>query len=403
MKRVLLYGVCIFFGVSEIFASQKVDGFNIGVGVNIGRHNTSRNDNDLFDGDKKSIKSVVWGGSISIGYIKKINQFGIGLDLGCDADKSSKQLKISGYANNRNSVIYQSTINKIDRLTFNILRSMTDYIVAECLFDGNNVAGDPIPQDIARCLNNCQYFFRGSNQQYDLMNVIEDFFGEENCQQLNYIGNNNFSYGMQMVGKFLSKYCPDAEYILSNIAKNQSNTIVGNVIMTLSMGRVPTLHAVGIDDQHDTKYATYNVFKHLLEPDFSDNVTQNIKFKTKSRFELSPHIGLKFGFYLDDNKSFIYSKIGVIQLNGRVVAGEKDDNLGAYFDVKSKNFHKITPMLTFGFNRQIGCSGWGVGFEISHAFKTSKKLDPVDVIGFKIYPKAKISRTSVRFLVTKTF
>lgn len=104
------------------------------------------------------------------------------------------------------------------------------------------------------------------------------------------------------------------------------------------------------------------------EREGGQNSISSYKFRSKTKFDLCPHITVQFGYFIKELGGILYTKLGAMELNGRTTIATDVS------DVYVKRFRKWTPYAALGFNKSLS-ETWGVSVEAGHAFKISKKFD----------------------------
>jgi hypothetical protein len=82
----------------------------------------------------------------------------------------------------------------------------------------------------------------------------------------------------------------------------------------------------------------------------------------------------------------------MIQLNGLITPVNN-----VYLN--EEKFRKITPFISLGAMKNIG-GRWGMALEFSHAFKTTKRLQDVQIYSHTVENRTDISKSSIRMMIT---
>jgi hypothetical protein len=119
------------------------------------------------------------------------------------------------------------------------------------------------------------------------------------------------------------------------------------------------------------------------------NVRNSLHMKTS--FSVCPHISFKFGYFFNEVNTCFYAKIGGILLDARVMPAA---NL---YGVKEEPFRKITPFLAIGMTKNIS-DHWSVSLELSHAFRSKKRLQDINALGHRLRNDITVSKSDIRIL-----
>lgn len=119
--------------------------------------------------------------------------------------------------------------------------------------------------------------------------------------------------------------------------------------------------------------------------------------KTRTSFGVCPYISVKLGYFYKELDACIYTKVGAIQLRGKVTPAND------FYDIQDGKFRRFTFFAALGISKDIGDS-FGIDVEISHAFKTAKKLRNILILNtYSIDHKVSLSKTSLKAVVTYSF
>ncbi|MDR1236122.1 MAG: hypothetical protein LBJ96_03880 [Holosporaceae bacterium] len=124
------------------------------------------------------------------------------------------------------------------------------------------------------------------------------------------------------------------------------------------------------------------------------DIKKSLQMKTS--FNVCPNISLKFGYFFTEFNACLYAKIGGILLDAHVTPAA---NL---YDVKEESFRKITLFLALGATRSIG-NNWSVAIELSHAFRTKKRLQDIQALGHRLQNDITVSKSDIRILFVYRF
>jgi hypothetical protein len=118
--------------------------------------------------------------------------------------------------------------------------------------------------------------------------------------------------------------------------------------------------------------------------------------QTKTSFGVCPHISLKVGYFFNEMKANLYAKFGAIMLNGHVIP---QNNL---YGIAEEKFNKIAPFAAIGAEKNIS-DRWGVTLELSHAFRATKRLGDINILGCRMQNRTSVSKSSIRVMAVYRF
>lgn len=104
----------------------------------------------------------------------------------------------------------------------------------------------------------------------------------------------------------------------------------------------------------------------------------------------------KVGYYFREIRGCLFAKLGLIHLNGHVIP------VNSAYGIQEEKFHKVAPFVAVELMKNIN-EKWGWAVEISHAFRTKKKMKDVHLFGMKVENSTSISRTNVRLMAMYRF
>jgi hypothetical protein len=178
---------------------------------------------------------------------------------------------------------------------------------------------------------------------------------------------------------------------------------LGNQTMALPL---IDLRVLGVDPNNVAGYTIDDLWADLNSiffPNSNDNAalafprgvnaaTIRNNVETKASFEVCPHVAFKVGYSFEELGASLYVKFGAMQLKGRVTP------VNDVFGMGDEKFNKVTPFVAVGVTRNLD-ERWGVSVEVSHAFRTTKRLPDVKIFRHTIENRTSISRTNVKIMV----
>ena len=450
MKSVLC-GLCIVLS-NTLFAENASSNFEdevyCGLGGNLGLQRTKVGVNKGFARGETAGRSGFYGCTFNVGYSQKIcgNCF-IGIEGGIDLGGgcSSKFGGVLEYE----SIYIQNEVK---------LRDALRQMLSEAGRSLNLQLGDPLlfPDVIDNgvwhnfagvlrylgCNNDtisaafvnlpasgggiCDMHYVGNPNAR-----LEDFI-PHSWSLVNDIGNSNTLDGLEQIRNFIGRHYPAYATALANIATNDLTTLEGIPSPGTSItggsninGAITDIVSYFLlnDIEGGTDYSTLGIndavmggvtfdqLKAIMDSIYFPSAADNAAFtvpagvyprtvvnnvKTKATFGICPYLACKIGYYFNEVNGILYAKFGVILLNGRITPEN------TVYGLQDEKFYKIAPMIGCGLMKNIN-EKWGWAVEISHAFRTKKKMKDVHLFGMKVENSTSISRTNVRLMATYRF
>jgi hypothetical protein len=229
--------------------------------------------------------------------------------------------------------------------------------------------------------------------------------------------------GMREIRDFIAARFPILATILQNIATDYINGDEGtqygaskkladasaNLIANYIGGYenvITDLNEIGIlnsDMQYDDALdAIQNVFDPInpninfaLPYGFNEANLRN-SIRDDKTFGVCPHVAFKIGYFVKEANCNLYAKLGAIMLNGAITTSNQ------LYNISSEKFRKFSPLLAIGVNKLVN-KKWGITLELSHAFKTTKKLRDITPLAHRISNYAIISANCIKLIVTYNF
>ncbi|MDR3180038.1 MAG: hypothetical protein LBT70_04025 [Holosporaceae bacterium] len=270
--------------------------------------------------------------------------------------------------------------------------------------------------------NNNLYY----NDNFNASATYENFIGEHTAELIQGlalnegIGNSpqeRMLHGMKILREFINESFPNLANVLLHISENDirksdnSNNlhVLGNdvpPILDLFNGVNAKIGRLGITESSLNNYfggdsnnivrAVQEVLNHnSAATDGVLTMTSN-DFVTSTSFGLSPHISAKFGCYFPEIGGCLYGKVGLIQLSVHIATIVRNHT------IENEKFNKTTPFVALGATKSIA-ENMFVTLEVSHAFKTGKKLGDIRIVTSTIDRKVGISKTELRVMLVYKF
>ncbi|MDR1235849.1 MAG: hypothetical protein LBJ96_02470 [Holosporaceae bacterium] len=420
-------------------SANDFEGGYCGLGVNIGMQKTSATGNREFKNASESAYSSTFGGVAAIGYQKVLcgNCF-IGAEVGVDFGSGPKRLRVGGQLNENSAGFgYLRRQYAISQVFSSHFRVLSPYLIPtiplnSAQIDGNvwrnflkvnrylggsNDAGLANPDGtpgaaIANFVNGAYralFVDPGNEPLASYFSFLEQDVA--NSLSLTF-GRGNPSLALRELRNFIVASNPDLANTLRSIGENDIGGLAGSNIngalalvdpqaiirlLSLFTGSVPNFNDIGIANAAlfggDINRVN-NAIRWAFSGNFLENATLEIaNISKKSSFGVSLYLALKVGYFYDEIKTCLYAKIGITQLNGYTIPASN------IYGLQNEKFNKITPFAALGVMRNIN-NNWGIIVEISHAFKTKKKLRDIEIFGHRIKNNVEISRSDIRIMAT---
>ncbi|MDR1236090.1 MAG: hypothetical protein LBJ96_03710 [Holosporaceae bacterium] len=426
--------------------SEKQGEVFLGAGVNIGVQKTSSSINSEFRDRSSSVNSTAYGGTVAIGYYHNIGKrFFIGIEAGADFGSGSKQMRTGGMLRAESSYVQSEfvkrdilrqmmheTANAFDTgleavgigehaavVAPNVWRdflSILHYIGGEDVNIRNNFTINPsAPGGL---------YDGGYNQNLNatLGNIMAN-----SRERITVLGNGDLFVGFGEIRRFLTERCAVCAAAFRNFAEQDLRDLLNNPIPGTSfaganplndvalfvlssffrgtMQQLNKLENVGINPANMNGYAFADLqaaMNSIYTPTADDDsalalprgvnaATIRNNLETKASFEVCPHVAFKVGYSFEELGASLYVKLGAMQLKGRVTP------VNDIFGMGDEKFNKVTPFAAVGVTRNLD-DRWGVSVEVSHAFRTTKRLPDVKIFRYTIENRTSISRTGVKVM-----
>lgn len=455
MKSSLCYILCATAVYAETsqsaYNAENFGGGYCGVGVSVGAKTTTADINSEFRNRSNSMSSAFYGGSANVGYQHRIcgNCF-VGIEMGIDLGSASKA-KVGGVLKS-DSYYVQSEYAKRDilRQMFHETATSFDTGLGEGVGTYNNV----ISADVWSNFVNVLRFVGGANVNIQ-NNFVTDpadanplfdsttYNANANARLQNIIGNTYARisvYGngdvfsvFQDLQEFVTNRYPICAAALRNFAQQDLydhihalGTVAGtaagggtalpdalvfilNDFFSGSLLRTQ-LQSIGVNPANmggatwDNLVAEINAIFNpsaahdaaLAVPAGVDVRTVQHNIQTKTSFGVCPYVAMKLGYYFREIRGCLFAKLGLIHMNGHVIP------VNSAYGIQEEKFHKIAPFVAVELMKNIN-EKWGWAVEISHAFRTKKKMKDVHLFGMKVENSTSISRTNVRLMAMYRF
>jgi hypothetical protein len=439
-------------------------GLTVGVGVNIGVHETKVKANKEFDAPTR-VKATTFGGTIAVGFQKAIcgNCF-VGFEVGADIGGTGKRARIGGNIGDNSAMMlaYRDDYSRKE----GILRQMFDNI-GDDAFDTRDIDNElqyVLSERVygrfilsMRCLGGTSNFTSANNNSFmtaDAHNngiwyntdgiyqanpdaVFANFIGGMSMINIRALGNGNFQSGYEIMKEFTRENFPIIYDALGHMAEQQIAVMGNGAVLGPSVNQDGTVNADGvgaIDEQNDILWE----IPHQLSIFFNDEYIrryENIGVNPVGRdinalrreiealynpdnSHIQPQLNPAEIRALNDFKSktsfgicpYAAIKVGYFckEIQGCVYAKvgimQLQGHITAINDFlkKKDNFQKFSPLFAFGISKTIK-DRYGISLELSHALKTNKKMREISWKGYKVNNDVTVSKTDLRVLVTYTF
>lgn len=456
MKSSLCYILCATAVYAETSQSaSNAENFGegyCGVGVSVGVKTTTADINSEFRNRSNSMSSAFYGGSANVGYQHRIcgNCF-VGIEMGVDLGSASKA-KVGGvlksdsyYIQNEyvkreilRQMFHETAVSFDMKIMPNDLNSYNNVIAANVWnnfvnvlrFVGganvniqNNFVTDPA--DANPLFDPTTY---NANANARLQNIIGNTYA-----RISVYGNGDVFSVFQDLQEFVTNRYPICAAALRNFAQQDlypvsstgpaiAGTAAGGgtalpdvsvfLLNDFFSGRLFTsyLAAIGVNPANmggatwDNLVAEINT---ILNPSAADDAalavpagvdvrTVQHNIQTKTSFGVCPYVAMKLGYYFREIRGCLFAKLGLIHMNGHVIP------VNNVYGIQEEKFHKVAPFVAVELMKNIN-EKWGWAVEISHAFRTKKKMKDVHLFGMKVENSTSISRTNVRLMAMYRF
>jgi hypothetical protein len=440
---------------------KRIEGTSVGLGIILGLQHTSADINREFRDRNASVDSFICGGSVAVGYQRRIGgKFTVGVEVGVDLGADSRRAPIGGGILRASSVCLQDEFTRRD-----ILRQMMSEsaeamdthapigAIYPNLVDANvwhnfasvmrHIGGGAV--DISGDLLHFTTAAAHADGIFDTVPTanpsatLRNFMGRaltraaalENRSTPGPEG--GILSGLSAIREFTTRRYPAAAAALSHLADlnlqdptvptpadipgtslagaSNLNRQAVYALTSFLRNRLSLLHGLrdlGIDPAdaggytvNDVEAAMTSIHSPTADDDAALAVPSNVtplsrKPETGASFGVCPHVALKIGYFFDELKAHLYAKVGAMLLNGHAFS------VDAFGDVRSENFHKTTPMIALGFEKNL-TESCGISADIFHAFKTNKKLRDIAVLHRPMRNRVDVSRTGVRITAVFRF
>lgn len=447
MRRMVFGYAAVFFCVIATASNaqeklQPKKSVYCGVGLNIGFQRTDPEINREFRDRSDSVTSAYYGGTLAIGYNHTVSdRCFVGIEAGVDFGELAKSARIGGVLAAK-SYAMGSEIQKRE-----ILHNMMSEIAAEmheCTWVGGGVAshavingswenlvrviryiggnGDDIRSDFVTGPAHAEGAFlnptRGNPNA-----TLRNFMGRT-MDRIRVLGGGDELEGLRQIREFVVTRYPNYANVLRHVAEQDLGATVNsrvpgggadldgasaldisNFLNNIRMDAFD-FEDIGVNDANVCALADLqSEMNSLYHPTSADDTVFAYPYgrgeisnevKSKTNFDVCPHISVKAGYYYKELKTSLYVKAGLIQLNGRITP------VSDWWSLRDEKFKKIAPFFGVGFIRNID-RHWSMMGEITQTLKVTKNLSEIRVFGYTIKNRAKIKRTNARFMFTYSF
>jgi hypothetical protein len=435
-------------------------GFTVGVGMNIGVHETKVEANREFDTPTR-VRATTFGGTVAVGFQKAVcgNCF-VGFEVGADIGGTGKRARIGGNIRDNSAMMlaYRDDYSKKE----GILRQMFDNIATspDALGDDYHVvtlAGSHIidVEVYGRFVQSMRYF--GGTGDFSLGNhnnfmispagggvfdgtytanpnaVFADFIGERALINIRNLANGDLQGGYNAIREFTGENFPAIADALGHMAEqpiiagdpvrgpsvnpngnaNNDGTVeAGNVHWTVArelsrfLGGDYVIYEyenIGVNPDGRNIADLRREIDDLYNPDNSHIIPQlsQAEMRALSNFQNKTSFGVCP--YAAIKIGYFFKEIqGCIHAKiGVTQLHGRIDAINNFIEKKDK-IHKIAPLIAVGVNKML-TQNCGISVELSHALKTNKKLKDIEWKGYRLENNVIISKTDLKVLVTYTF
>ncbi|MDR3180103.1 MAG: hypothetical protein LBT70_04370 [Holosporaceae bacterium] len=415
MKKVLFYAsLAILSNASAEEYSESSSGESpgteyagigtyVGVGVSLSHQHSLCDENRGFSGASTEINSTPFGASVVVGHNYKFcDDFSVGMELGADFGSSGKKHGI-GNIFSQESARFSQMARDVNTVFVNIGRNLE-----KAATDAGGTGAVVNGSVYANFVNTMKYIGGDKNAALDnsfiTKSAAEDGlfsappisdatfsnFTTAEYNALGILGGPNPG-SIDLLREFITTYHPNLATILRSLQGNDGTDLTAENAANLSYffenedidANSTSLEALLPGNNGNIASAREDLSNYVHH---ISGVVNN----GSASFGVCPHLALKVGAHFSKIKSSLHLKAGLAYLSGKVA-----------FDsgISNKSFGKIAPMVGIEVNRQI-CNNWGVGLELSHTFGSSKKFEPVKLLGTSIEPKVKLNRTTLKVMAT---
>jgi hypothetical protein len=445
-------------------SAKNYAGFTVGVGVNVGIHETKVEVNKEFEAPTKFL-ATTFGGVVSFGFQQNVcGNFMIGVEFGADMGGAGKQARIGGKIRD-NSLLRSAYIEDYSKKE-GILRQMFDNIGDDALDTrlvnngqqyvlNTNVYGRFVKS--MRCLGGTVDFISANNNNFMTADadingvwhnpgggyqgnqnaVFANFVGRVTINNINDLGNGNFQSGYEAVREFTREHFPAISDALGHMAEQPIAIMGNNALLGPSVQANGTVNNDGANAIGGVNNDILWEIPHQLSIFFNDgyidsyenigvnHAGRNIADLRREIEDLynpdNSHIRPKLSqaemqaLSNFQNKTsfgvcpYAAIKIGYFfkEIQGCVYAKIGVTQLCGHvvaindFIEKKDKFHMITPLIAVGMSKMLD-QRCGISVEMSHALKTSKKQG-IEWKGCRIENNVSVSKTSIGILLTYAF
>ena len=418
-----------------------------GVGGSIGVQKTKVSINRGFPRSNHAVHSVFYGGTFAVGYSQQVcGNCSVGIEGGIDLG-SARSSTFGGILEYESSYV-QREVRLRDTLRQMLSEAGRSLDTQLANYTGyNNVISNNVWRNFANVLR----YIGGRGDVNVSGNFVADpatgggvfnndtyvananarlgDFIPNSLEVVRQLGDGDILVGMQQIRSFIGRRYPNYAAALANIATNNLlnsggvaaagtsiagdsniNAEISDIISEFllnNMGDDISYRNLGIDATA-MGGVTFDQLRAIMDsiyyPSAEDEAAITVPYgvnrrsvvnniKTKATFELCPYLVCKVGYYFNELRGVLYAKFGVMMLNGKI------SPVNNTYGMLDESFHKITPMIAIGMAKQID-RNWGYAIELSHAFRTKKKMKDVHLFGMKVENSTSISRTNVRLMAT---
>ncbi|MDR1236207.1 MAG: hypothetical protein LBJ96_04325 [Holosporaceae bacterium] len=432
-------------------SAKDFAGVFLGAGVNIGVQRKTAEINREFRDRSESVNSTNYGGTFTIGYHYPIagNCF-IGIEAGADFGSESAQ-HIGGILKTESAFAQREFLRR------DVLRQMMQGVGMSFKIAQYQpgLIGVPMPVGPSISGNVWENFVRtirylGGGEGEAAINdfitrdahlggVFADVLVDPNCTanpnatfanflnentriRIAELGNGSIIEGFREIKSFLQDRLPNLADAFNHMAEidirefggaQVLGTRLGGGIVGLTLENVYYLydffaHQMGggagfdtlgvnraalfdqiIDEMNNLYYAPQADL--VFPADVNEVTVRNVE--TKTSFGVCPHLALKAGCFLKKLNVCLYAKFGAIQLNGHVTP------VNNIYGLREEKFKVIAPFVAVGATKSVD-ENWGIGLELFHAFKRTKKLQDTRIFRHTIENRTCISKTGLRLTVS---
>ncbi|MDR2794410.1 MAG: hypothetical protein LBB12_01375 [Holosporaceae bacterium] len=442
-------------------SAEDYAGGYVGLGVNVGVHETNAKVNKEFEAPTR-FRATTFSGTVAFGFQQPVSgNFMIGFEVGADMGGTGKRARIGGNIRNNSAMMlaYRDDYSTKE----GILRQMFDNIATspDALGDDYPVvtlAGSHIINAgvYGRFVQAMRYFGGTSNFSIGNRNnfmtapagggvfdgtynananaVFVDFIGERTAGNIRGLSGSNLQAGYAVMHEFIRSNFPTIADALGHMAERPM--MAENPIAGPSVDPNGNVNNDGtVDVNGNVHWAVARELSRFFGGDYVIYEYENIGVNPAGRniadlrremedlynpdnSHIRPRLSAVEMRALSDFRSktsfgicpYAAIKFGyfVNEINGLFYAKIGVTQLQGHVDVindfieKKDKFHTIAPLVVVGISKML-TQNCGVSIEVSHAPKTNKKLRDIEWKGYKVENNVGISKTDLRILVTYTF